>query len=64
VQVRDNLTHSQRVAAYSGVIAGPIERPDWPVPVTKNDRIRSPTEVCDVPDDHILGTDSVADWAA
>jgi hypothetical protein len=34
----------------SGVIAGPAERPDWPVPVTKNDRIRGPIEVCDDPD--------------
>lgn len=33
----------------SGVIAGPAERPDWPVPVTKNDRIRGPIEVLTTP---------------
>jgi hypothetical protein len=34
----------------SGVIADPAARLGWPVPVTKNDRIRNPTEVCDDPD--------------
>lgn len=34
----------------SGVIADPAARLGWPVPVTKNDRIRNPIEVCDDPD--------------